>query len=58
MRWSLAFSGNSKAKEHLAAGAKDFFQKQIPADQIIVSSLIANLLPPSDWKVLVSMTLR
>ena len=49
----VGISGNSKEKEHLSAGAQDFFQKPIPNDQVIVSRLISKLAPPGSWKVLV-----
>lgn len=48
----VGISGNSKEKEHLKAGAQDFFQKPIPSDEVIVSRLIPKISPPCDWKVL------
>lgn len=48
----VGISGNSKEKEHLQAGAQDFFQKPIPSDEVIIKRLIPKLSPPCDWKVL------
>lgn len=48
----VGISGNEKEKEHLSAGAQDFFQKPIPGDEEIVRRLISKMSPPSNWKVL------
>ena len=48
----IGISGNLKEKEHLAAGAQDFFQKPIPNDQVLLSRLLDKVAPPSTWKVL------
>lgn len=48
----VGISGNSKEKEHLSAGAQDFFQKPIPTDDVIMSRLVPKLSPPCTWRVL------
>lgn len=48
----VGISGNEKEKEHLSAGAEDFFQKPMPGDEEVIRRLISKLSPPSSWKVL------
>eukprot|EP00797_Seminavis_robusta_P031325 Sro678_g185910.2 (693) ;mRNA; r:17516-19594 len=48
----VGISGNAMRQEHLAAGADEFFQKPLPATNIVVEQLWGKIPPPAGWKVL------
>lgn len=48
----IGISGNAKEGEHLSAGAENFLQKPIPADERIIDMLLTHLAPPNGWRVL------
>ena len=48
----IGISGNAMKKEHMEAGADGFFQKPLPATDVVVRELFGKIPPPAGWKVL------